>query len=177
MKPRSHQILWIMGPAVLAAIAGFLLLESPMEQPPSADLRNVALKSLNRKDFFFPEHPWPPETLVNFWAPWCEPCRKEIPLLNHLARTSRKVRDHHLAIVGIALDARRPVYRFLHQKKLAYPVFVVPQKEGDFMARFQITLVGLPITLLLNRQGQIIARHLGQLDPHSLTALLANPEN
>ncbi len=175
MTLRSRQFLWIAVPTVLVAAASFLLLESLLKQPPSADLGGIALKSLNREGSFFPEHPSPPETLVNFWAPWCAPCRKEIPLLNHLARTSHEIHDHHLAIVGIALDARRPVNRFLDQEKLAYPIFVVPQDEEAFVARFHISLIGLPITVLLNRKNEVIARHLGQLNPHSLATLLANP--
>jgi thiol-disulfide isomerase/thioredoxin len=156
------------------AVIGIRLLAHPPRNglPQLAHLEGVHLQSVNRQEVFFPEQPPRPRTLVNFWAPWCEPCRKELPLLNHLARTSSAVRDHRLAVVGIALDARRPVNRFLDQEKLSYPIFIVPRGTAAFMARFHVTLIGLPITLLLNRRNRIIARHLGQLTPRSLATLL-----
>ena len=59
--------------------------------------------------------------MVNFWATWCAPCRREIPLLNKI-RMERK--PQNAEIVGIAVDFKEDVAKFLHKTPLQYPLLV-----------------------------------------------------
>ncbi len=142
------------------------------QKPATAELQSILLTSINKPHARFPADPAPHWTLINFWAPWCAPCRKELPLFNQLARKYEQTPDRHLEVVGIALDSTRAVRRFLSQNSIRYPIFVVPHGERSFVSRFHITLVGLPITILLDRHDQIIATHVGILNANSLATIL-----
>lgn len=166
-----------MGFLSIVVVVALALWWSQANRPPrhsvTAELSDIHLQSLTRPTTSFPPIPPAPWTLVNFWAPWCAPCRKELPLLDHLARHSNPTPGLHLEVVGIALDSTRAVSRFMAQHPLHYPVFVVAHHDRAFVARFHLTLVGLPVTLLLNRRNQVVATHVGILNPKSLRSLLA----
>jgi thiol-disulfide isomerase/thioredoxin len=59
--------------------------------------------------------------LLNFWATWCTPCLKEIPLL---VETQREHGPHGLQIVGIAMDDVAPVRAFAQRLQINYPIMV-----------------------------------------------------
>jgi thiol-disulfide isomerase/thioredoxin len=132
----------------------------------------IHLQSINRPDVSFPEFPRPQWTLVNLWAPWCAPCRAELPLFNELANRSDRTPGRPLQVVGIALDSTIRVERFLAHHSLSYPVFVVPHQARQFVAHFHLALVGLPVTILLNRRNQVVATHVGIVNPRILAGLL-----
>lgn len=95
--------------------------------------------------------------LVNFWATWCAPCRKEIPDLIDLY-------DEHksdgLMVVGIALDKEgaEVVKPFVEKEKVNYPIVIDTSKtiESQFDAMY-----GLPTTYVVNSEGKIVRRILG----------------
>ena len=59
--------------------------------------------------------------MVNFWATWCAPCRREIPLLNKI-RMQRQAQNAE--IVGIAVDFRDDVLAFVNKTPLNYPLLI-----------------------------------------------------
>lgn len=95
--------------------------------------------------------------LVNFWATWCAPCRKEIPDLIDL---QDDLGDDGLTIVGISLDqeGESAVTSFLRDYDINYPIVVDPQ--GRMEAGFGATY-GLPTTFVVNPSGEVVKRVLG----------------
>lgn len=97
--------------------------------------------------------------IVNFWATWCAPCVREIPLLSKL-RKDRKAQK--LEVIGIAVDFREDVLAFANKVKLDYPLLI---GEEDGLAA--IAAVGMqpafPFTLFADSQQRIVALKVGEL--------------
>ena len=95
--------------------------------------------------------------LVNFWATWCAPCRKEIPDLIDLQEA---LGDDGLTIVGISLDkeGEAAVRSFLDDYEINYPIVV--DAEGNTESGFGATY-GLPTTYVVNPSGEVVKRVLG----------------
>lgn len=95
--------------------------------------------------------------LVNFWATWCAPCRKEIPDLIDL---HAEYKDDGLMVVGIAVDEEGTdvVRPFAEQHSINYPIVIDTAQtlESHFDAMY-----GLPTTYVVNPEGQIVRRVLG----------------
>jgi thiol-disulfide isomerase/thioredoxin len=111
--------------------------------------------------------------LVNFWATWCEPCRREIPLLNTLQGEHR---SEGLAVVGIAVDTRRSVVDFLKATPLHYTVLVGEEDGAEAAEKFGMEL-GLPFTVFADSRNRIVAIKLGELHRDEADAILAQMRN
>ena len=97
--------------------------------------------------------------LVNFWASWCEPCRREIPLLESLRR--ERAQDG-LEILGIALDFRDAAEQYAHRARIDYPVLVGEQGGYEAAAAFGMDPV-LPFSVFADRIGRIVTLKVGEL--------------
>lgn len=97
--------------------------------------------------------------MVNFWATWCEPCRREIPLLIKLRQ--RHAADR-LEIVGVAVDFRDAVLKYAHQKGITYPVLIGEQDALEAIDSFGMQPV-FPFSVFADRQGRIVAIRVGEL--------------
>ena len=94
-------------------------------------------------------------TLINFWASWCTPCRKELPALASLhGRTDRA----DFEIVAVNVD-RNPelAKRFLGSSPLPFPVVLDP--DSKIVGRFDVT--AMPTSVLVGRDGAVLERHAG----------------
>lgn len=92
--------------------------------------------------------------VLDFWATWCPPCRREIPDFIDLQRTYG---PRGLQIVGIALDEPEKVEAFVRQNGMDYPVLM----GSDEVAALYGGIDGIPTTFLIDRQGKIAARFEG----------------
>jgi thiol-disulfide isomerase/thioredoxin len=97
--------------------------------------------------------------LINFWATWCAPCRREIPLLKRL-RTER--REQGLEVIGIAVDVRESVLAYANDIGLDYPLLIGEQEGFDAAAAFGMDLV-LPFSVFSDRSGRIVTLKVGEL--------------
>jgi thiol-disulfide isomerase/thioredoxin len=96
---------------------------------------------------------------VNFWATWCPPCRAEIP---DLVALQEKYRDH-IVIVGISEDEApvEQVRQFAAQYGVNYPIAMnTPALRKIFKG-----IVALPTTFVLDTEGRLVQKHVGQLQP------------
>lgn len=104
---------------------------------------------------------WPERALiVNFWATWCAPCRREIPLLQAIARERAA---EGFTVVGIAVDFRDKVLAYAQEMQIDYPLLIGEQDGLDAAASFGVQSVGFPFTVFADRQGRVITAHLGEL--------------
>jgi len=98
--------------------------------------------------------------LVNFWAVWCGPCREEMPTLNRL---QKEMGGEDFAVVTIALGHNSPagMKKFFAENGIdALPLHSDPRMN---LGR-QAGVLGLPVTLILDRDGREIGRLTGGAD-------------
>lgn len=98
--------------------------------------------------------------LVNVWASWCEPCREEMPLL---AEAAHRLGPEGLRIVGVAsLDEEEDARRFLGSVGgVPFPSIA----DADGRAALEWGTMGVPETLLVDREGDVVARTFGVVTP------------
>jgi len=104
--------------------------------------------------------------IVNFWARWCGPCRKEIP---ELIKLRQAYREKGLEILGIALeDKAEPVRDFAKAYDIDYPVLLAQDKGLALMKALGNTKMGLPFTVAINRRGEIVVVKMGMITGEEL---------
>jgi peroxiredoxin len=95
--------------------------------------------------------------LLDFWATWCIPCKKEIPGFIEL---QKKFGDRGLQVIGLSVDDTLTVAKtYAADMKMNYPVLLAEGKEDILKAYDPIP--SIPVSVIIDRQGRIVARHLG----------------
>jgi thiol-disulfide isomerase/thioredoxin len=97
--------------------------------------------------------------MVNFWATWCAPCRREIPLLNKI-RMQRKAQNAE--IVGIAVDFKDDVLAFVKKTPLNYPL-LIGEEDGLAAAEAFGMGMGFPFSVFVDSQNRILTIKVGEL--------------
>ena len=91
--------------------------------------------------------------LVNFWATWCPPCRKELPDLEAL---HERFKDRGLVILGISDETIEKVKPFIAERKISYPVLLDQERKVNEL--FQVD--GIPKTFVFDRDGKLVAQSI-----------------
>jgi thiol-disulfide isomerase/thioredoxin len=114
---------------------------------------------------------WPGKSMiVNFWATWCAPCRREIPLLNELQRQHG---DAGFQIVGVAVDFRDDVVRYAKEIKIEYPVLIGEQDGLEAANKVGPGTGGaLPFTVFTDNQARVVMLHIGEIDKEEARILI-----
>lgn len=105
--------------------------------------------------------------VVNFWATWCAPCLREIPML-------KSFQDEHpdLTVIGIAVDRLDPVLEFAAEMDFNYPVLVGQSDAMDAAASFGVDFFALPFTVFADAQGRLLGVHTGEVHAEHLDNLV-----
>ena len=104
--------------------------------------------------------------LINFWATWCAPCRAEIPAIEavHQAR-----QNDGFVVLGVNYQESRDVVEpFARELAVTYPVLL--DESGRIMETYRA--IGLPMSVLVDREGIIRVRHTGVLTEEQLDGYL-----
>jgi thiol-disulfide isomerase/thioredoxin len=114
---------------------------------------------------------WPGKALiVNFWATWCAPCLREIPLL---ADYQEIYGERFLQVVGIAVDQADPVRAFMAEIEFNYPVLIGQSDAMDAAASFGVEFYGLPFSVFTDTAGHVLGVHTGELHAEDLDDLIS----
>lgn len=114
---------------------------------------------------------WRGKTLVvNFWASWCPPCRREMPEFSLL---NDKYSGKGVQFVGIALDTTHNVRHFSQEHPVSYPLLIAETNGAELSRRLGNSRLALPYTLVLSARGELLLARLGDVSVQELDALLA----
>ena len=104
--------------------------------------------------------------LVNFWATWCPPCRKEIPDLEALYARYQK---EGLVILGISDEEASKVAPFVQEHNITYPILLDKgRRVNDLFA-----VGGIPKSFVYDRDGKLVATAIDMRTQHQFLAMLA----
>jgi thiol-disulfide isomerase/thioredoxin len=162
--------------AALAGAAGYWFLgrETPVPLPSASPARDAPVAPTARLAETVPEfqlvdrdgqlrslQDWRGKSLVvNFWATWCAPCRREIPLLQQIARDRAA---EGFEVVGIAVDFRDKVLAYADAMNIEYPLLIGEQDALDAAAAFGVEAIGFPFTIFTDNRGRIVIAQMGEL--------------
>jgi thiol-disulfide isomerase/thioredoxin len=96
--------------------------------------------------------------VVNFWATWCGPCRKEIP---EFIRMQQRLGGQGLQFVGIAIDEKDKVQAYVREVGINYPVLVGELDAVEMSRSLGNEEGALPYTVVIDRAGKVVYTALG----------------
>lgn len=134
------------------------------------DLSALVVKDLKANPVALDQ--WPGKALViNFWATWCPPCRKEIPLL---IETQNQTKDQNVQFLGIAMDDPRDVAKYMQSAGFNYPILISDMNETIRIGQaFDYNFIALPFTLFVSADGKITKAYTGELKAEKLKSLIS----
>ena len=153
--------------SVAAIIAVALLTVNSMSGANTVDSSNNGISL--RPDFSLPDiqgdvrniKEWDGKFIVlNFWATWCPPCRKEIP---EFIALQKEYADLGLQFVGVAIDDQESVSQFSMEMDINYPNLIAETQGIDLARQYGNTHGALPFSVIIGPKGQILARQIGIL--------------
>ncbi len=152
----------VFGVALLALMAGalFFAAQAPVKGPAIAF--NLPDVEGTQRDFA----EWDGQhRILNFWATWCAPCRREIPMLKAFQDERG---SEGIQVLGIAVDFPEEVQAYAEEAQFNYPVLVGNEDAMAIAENAGIDFVGMPITMFVGRNGELLGKFYGELHREQL---------
>ena len=121
---------------------------------------NVRLKMLNGSHAKLYDYLDDGPMIIDFWATWCAPCRREIPLLK---TTQAEYGEHNIQVIGIAVDFPEEVAAYAEDVQFNYPVLVGQEDAMAVAEASGVPFIGLPFTMVIAPSGELIKAHIGEI--------------
>jgi thiol-disulfide isomerase/thioredoxin len=103
--------------------------------------------------------------LVNFWATWCAPCVEEMPELSELQKDLIK---SNIQLIGLGIDSPSNISEFAQKYQISYPLFAAGVVGTDLSRQMGNQAGGLPFTVLISPDGNVLKSYLGRLNIQQL---------
>ena len=164
MSGRRRLALAVVGTVVAAGLALLALRPAADEAAPPGAAPAFSTVDLDGRPVRLADHLGDP-VLLNFWASWCIPCRKEFPLLADV--------DGQVTVLGVVFDDTVDKARaFMREQGATWPGLRDPggRIADDYDVGFR---PGLPVTVAVDRRGTLVDRHVGELRREDLDRLVA----
>ena len=142
-----------------------ILSASPGQKPTTIELgfEDIVLDDLDGRPQALSQ--WQaPVLVINFWATWCAPCRREIPALIALQHQY----SGQLQLIGLAFDSPQNLQAFIGEFDFNYPLLLVQTESAQLNRYFGNSHSGLPFTVVLNADRDIVYRHAGEISKQQL---------
>ena len=98
--------------------------------------------------------------LLNFWATWCAPCRREIPLLKEFQAEQG---DDGVLVIGIAVDVMEAVQQYAEAAEFNYPILVGEMDAMAVAEQSGLQFHAMPFTMIVSAEGEYLNAHFGEL--------------
>jgi peroxiredoxin len=134
------------------------------EEDRARNSANFTLRDLNGR-------PWTLKDLkgkvvmLNFWATWCPPCRKEMPDLESLYK---RFASQGLLVLGVSDDDPEKVREFVQKQGTTYPVLLDPGSRVNHLLHIE----GIPKTFVFDREGKIVSQSIDMRTKNQFLAML-----
>ena len=141
------------GPIIPVLLAVLFSPQLRADAPPPWTLKDLGGKTVSLSDFKGKV------VVLDIWATWCPPCRAEIP---HFIELQDEYKDKGVTIVGMSVDSTGPeaVAKFAQENQMNYPIVMADEATATAYGADQ----GIPFTIIIDKNGQVVARHLGLTD-------------
>lgn len=150
---------------IIAGVSGFAVNKyfnkQPMQTKPAVGLQRIEFAAADLKGDIRNIKEWDGKIIVlNFWATWCPPCKKEIPDFIELQKV---LGDQGLQFIGLALDEESAVREYAAKVGMNYPSLIVEDEGVGLAKRYGNGIGALPYTVFINRDGEISDTFRGEL--------------
>lgn len=167
MRVNASRRNWVAG-AGLFAISGLVWWQWPKGSKAEQALWDLEAKTLDGEPMRMARFRGQ-RLVVNFWATWCAPCVEEMPLLS---RFQNEHATQGWQVLGLAIDQPAAVGKFLQRVPVTFTIGIVGPSGLELMQKLGNERGGLPFTVLLDRQGAVAQRKIGQLSSSDLKTWL-----